>query len=234
MSRIRFHLRDDEVKYDLRLLLDAEHKFDLHHPEWNERHSGTRDRVFHRGDSVDFEENIQSAFIQQPNYADRHISSISGLLGPLNEPCLGNSRHHYQRSSRRARANRVNYSSLDDPLENTQMYNHQEVHFYVRTGDKGLGERQIPKYYNNNDGEEVEIPVEERGHNVTIGNFTVSHGSVVRLNYLGNNTTIDAQVVNIKKNQLFAVTLVGKKRRRIWYKDLRIGKINIAPATAYR
>ena len=220
----------------MRALLDAEHKFDVVQPDWNQRHGRNRDRVFHRGDSVDFEENIQSAFIQQPNYTDRHIASISGLLGPLNEPCLGNSRHHYKRSSRRARANRVNYSSMDDPHENTQMYNHQEVHFFVRTAadGKGLGEREIAKYYNNNDGEEVVIPVEERGHNVTIGSFTVSHGSVVRLNYLGNNTTIDAQVVNIKKNQLFAVTLVGKKRRRIWYKELRIGKINIAPATAYR
>merc|ERR1712130_23704 len=102
------------------------------------------------------------------------------------------------------------------------MYNVQEVHFFVDNDNK-----QKITTFMFNDSPQI-IPVEERGHSVTIGNFCVVHGSIVRLNYLGNNTTIDAQVVTIKKNQLSAVTLVGKKRKRIWYKELRIGKINIA------
>eukprot|EP01084_Bolivina_argentea_P006717 12714_1 len=214
LSRIRFHLREDQIKCDLRLLLDKEQCI-------------TRKRQTRS--SMDFDDDIQNAFHHQPSYVDRHISGITNKLGPLNDPCIDDLLGR-RGSRRRNRTERVNYQVNNhayshDALSN--MYHAQEVHFFTNASF-------AKSVYANCDSENVEVPGEERGHQVTIASFAVQHGDVVRLNYLGSNTTIDAMVVSIKKNQLSAITLVGKKRKRIWYKELRVGKINIAPATAYR
>ena len=209
-----------------------------------------------REESTDFDSAIVTAFYSQPSYTDRHhISGITTKLGFLNDPDISDPL--WQRSSRRRTTTRVNYQTIEEN-DNQNMYHAQEVHFFVTgTGDNndnlkycngsgGVGSayneriggdnnnNNIKTHYKNTDGIDIEIPIEERGNNVTVAGFQMTHGTIVRLNYNMANTTIDARVVSIKKNQLSAVTLVGGKRKRIWYKELRQGKINIVPATAYR
>ena len=170
------------------------------------------------------DDEIQNAFYHQPSYTDRHIQPITNRFGPINDPMIEDPL--YPRT-RRSRSHRVNYQMMEDAKKPMHIAHIQDVHFFVDS------DVQRPHFYENAEGEQCEIPEEERGHNVTISNFTVRHGSMVRLNYLGRDF-VDAQVVAIKKNQLSAVSLLAQKRKRIWIKELRNGKINIAPATAYQ
>ena len=231
LNRHRFHLKEEQVKSDLKHLLEEEAKFDEkfgQDPKYRNRFGiYWQDNGFGRENSTEFEDNIQSAMYQQPNYNDRHhISGITVKLGFLNEPDVGDP---FTRT-RRTRALRVNYQTMEE-TENQNMYHQQEVHFFdgirndFNSNHNGL---------HLNKGHDIEIPVEEKGHNVTVGQFNIVHGTIVRLNYNSSNITLDAKVVSIKRNQLSAETLVGQKRKRIWYKELRGGKINIVPATAYR
>ena len=130
--------------------------------------------------------------------------------------------------------------STDDPNDDLNKYNLNGSSggigsaYNERNGGRGNNRNiKIKTHYKNTDGVDIEIPTEERGNTVTVATYQISHGSIVRLNYNMANTTIDARVVSIKKNQLSAVTLVGGKRKRIWYKELRQGKINIVPARSY-
>ena len=265
LHRLRYHLREDQVKYDLRQLLDKEAEFDERYADLpnisnrfgiNIHDSRIVDRNINgRDGSIDFDSEITNAFHQLPTYTDRHhISGITTKLGFLNDPDISDPL--FQRSSRRRTTTRVNYQSIEDN-DNQNMYHAQEVYFnsinsdnlndnILLNGSGGVGSKynernggrgnnnNIKTHYKNTDGINIEIPTEERGNNVTVAGFQMCHGTIVRLNYNMANTTIDARVVSIKKNQLSAVTLVGGKRKRIWYKELRQGKINIVPATAYR
>lgn len=222
-----------------------------------------KERKNGRDPSVDIESNIHQAMYPQPSYTDRHhISGITTKLGFLNDPDIADPLIHRQTRRNRARVNyqtieeNENQSMLykqevhffdgnDDNNNNGHSHNHNIGGGGVgsnynndrkkkKNADRNNGNNNIKTHYKNQDENDVEIPIEERGNNVTIGGLNMSHGSIVRLNYNQRNATYDARVVSVKKNQLSAVTLVSNKRKRIWYKELREGKINIVPATAYR
>ena len=97
LNRVRFHLREDQVKYDLRQLLDKEVEFDAeyaNHPHASNRfginiHDTRGATPNGRDGSLDFDSEITNAFHPQPSYADRHhISGITTKLGFLNDPDL--------------------------------------------------------------------------------------------------------------------------------------------------
>merc|ERR1712190_405828 len=167
------------------------------------------------------DDEIQNAFHRQQDYSDGHVSPITQRLGPLNDPWIEDPLYPRPRRNSRAQQ-RVSYQMMED-AEPTHLYNAQDVHFFVDSDERS------PLFFENTEGEKIAIPEEERGHNATISNFTVRHGSMVRLNYLCNATQVDAIIVAIKKNQLSAVSLIARKRKRIWFKELRNGKINILP-----
>ena len=80
LNRVRFHLREDQVKYDLRQLLDREVEFDAeyaNHPHASNRfginiHDTRGATPNGRDGSLDFDSEITNAFHPQPSYVDRH------------------------------------------------------------------------------------------------------------------------------------------------------------------